>query len=106
MADKLVRVPPQPVQRGAPQAQKEPTPVIPRNAAAIPFHRMFQAGIGRVVVIELRSGSRISGEVLNVYEEFVDTDSGIIRLEDITHARWMSAEEASIARGSRPLGRR
>lgn len=58
--------------------------------------------VGRTGVFELSTGTRVSGRVLAVYDDYFDTDNGSIRKEAVVYARWMSAEEISIARGGRP----
>lgn len=60
--------------------------------------------VGRIAVFRLRDGFQVSGEILAVGDEFIDTDNGAVRKEDISYARWVGAEEASIIRSKRPLG--
>lgn len=55
--------------------------------------------IGRIVVFELSTGTRVSGKILAISEDWIDTDNGAIRVEHIVHAKWVSPEEASITRG-------
>ena len=60
--------------------------------------------VGRTGVFELTTGTRVSGRVLAVHDEYFETDNGAIRKDAVVHARWMHAEEIAIARGG-PLGR-
>jgi hypothetical protein len=55
--------------------------------------------VGRTGVFELCTGTRVSGRVIAVYDEYFDTDNGSIRKEAVVYARWMGAEEIAIARG-------
>ena len=61
--------------------------------------------VGRTGIFELITGTRVSGKVIAVYEEYFDTDNGSIRKEAVVYARWMGAEEIAIARGG-PFPRR
>jgi hypothetical protein len=60
--------------------------------------------VGRTGVFELTTGTRVSGKVLAVYDEYFDTDNGSLRKDAVVYARWMGNEEISIARGG-PLRR-
>lgn len=59
--------------------------------------------IGRIAIFELSTGSRVQGKILAMNGEWLDTDTGAIRVNDIVHAKWVNEEEASIIRGG-PLG--
>ena len=55
--------------------------------------------VGRTGVFELKTGLRVSGRIIAVFPEWLDTDNGTIRVDAIVYARWMGPEEISIARG-------
>ena len=58
---------------------------------------------GRLATFELVTGSRVSGRILAVSDQWIDTDNGALQVIHIVHAKWVSAEEAQITRGG-PLG--
>lgn len=59
--------------------------------------------VGRIVIFELTTGTRIQGKIIAVSEDWIDTDNGAVKVEHIVHAKWVGAEEAAIIRGG-PLG--
>jgi hypothetical protein len=59
--------------------------------------------IGRIAIFELSTGRSVQGKILALNDDWIDTDSGAIRVAHIVHAKWVSEEEASIIRGG-PLG--
>ena len=59
--------------------------------------------IGRVAVFELSTGTRVQGRIVGMSDEWIDTDNGGIRVENVVYARWVNEEEARIIRNDRPL---
>lgn len=59
--------------------------------------------IGRIAIFELSTGTRIQGQILGMSDEWIDTDNGAVRVDNVVYAKWVSAEEASIIRNNRPL---
>ena len=59
--------------------------------------------VGRIILVQISTGLRIQGKILNVTSEWVDTDQGAFRVDNIVMAKWVSDEEAQITRGG-PLG--
>jgi hypothetical protein len=59
--------------------------------------------IGRIAIFELSTGTRVQGQILGMSDEWIDTDNGAVRVDAVVHAKWVSAEEASIIRNNRPL---
>jgi hypothetical protein len=55
--------------------------------------------VGRIVIFELITGSRIQGKILAISEDWIDMDTGAVKIEHIVHAKWVSTEEANIIRG-------
>lgn len=59
--------------------------------------------VGRIIIVELSTGSRLQGKILAVTEDWIDTDNGGFKVENVVMAKWVSEEEAQIIRGG-PLG--
>jgi len=59
--------------------------------------------VGRIITVELSTGRRVQGKILDLNETWMDTDNGGFRVADIVFAKWVSDEEAQIIRGG-PLG--
>ena len=59
--------------------------------------------VGRIITIELSTGTRLQGKILNVTEDWIDTDNGGFKPANVVMAKWISQEEAQIIRGG-PLG--
>jgi hypothetical protein len=69
----------------------------------IPFpHSQVQAKhkwIGKIVIFEMTTGSRIQGKIIGVSEDWIDTDNGAVKVDKIVSAKWVSEDEALIIRG-------
>jgi len=59
--------------------------------------------IGRIAIFELTTGTRVQGKILGMSDEWIDTDNGAVKVDNVVHARWVSAEEARIIRNDVPL---
>ena len=59
--------------------------------------------IGRVAVFELSTGTRVQGRIVGLSDDWIDTDNGAVRVDNVVYARWVSEEEARIIRNDRPL---
>ena len=59
--------------------------------------------VGRIILVQLSTGLRIQGKILGVTNDWIDTDQGAFRADNIVMAKWVSDEEAQITRGG-PLG--
>lgn len=59
--------------------------------------------IGRIAIFELTTGTRVQGKILGMSDEWIDTDNGAVKVDNVVHARWVSAEEARIIRNDTPL---
>jgi len=73
----------------------EITKVIPLRPQSQGQHRW----IGKIVIFEMMTGSRIQGKILGVNDEWIDTDNGAVRVDKIVSAKWVSEDEACIIRG-------
>lgn len=62
-----------------------------------------QSWVGRIAIFELTTGTRIQGKILAISDDWIDTDNGGVRVDNVVHAKWVSAEEASIIRNDMPL---
>jgi hypothetical protein len=59
--------------------------------------------VGRIAIFELSTGTRVQGQILGMSDDWIDTDNGAVRVDNVVYAKWVSAEEASIIRNNRPL---
>lgn len=59
--------------------------------------------IGRIAIFELSTGTRVQGRILGMSDEWIDTDNGAVRVDNVVYAKWVSAEEVAIIRNNRPL---
>ncbi len=59
--------------------------------------------IGRIAIFELITGTRVQGKILGLSDEWIDTDNGAVKVDNVVYARWVSAEEARIIRNDTPL---
>ena len=59
--------------------------------------------IGRIAIFELTTGTRVQGKITGMSDEWIDTDNGAVKVDNVVHARWVSAEEARIIRNDTPL---
>lgn len=73
--------------------------LVPKPVAGSPH-----PWIGRIAIFELITGTRVQGKILQVTEEWIDTDNGAVQVKHIVHAKWVSAEEAAIIRADSPYG--
>lgn len=59
--------------------------------------------IGRIAIFELSTGTRVQGQIIGMSDEWIDTDNGAVRVDNVVYAKWVSEEEARIIRNNRPL---
>jgi len=59
--------------------------------------------IGRVAIFELSTGTRVQGRIVGMSDDWIDTDNGAVRVDNVVYARWVNEEEARIIRNDRPL---
>lgn len=76
-----------------------PLPIKRLTIEGAPQHEW----VGRIILVELSTRTRLQGKILNVTDEWIDTDQGGFRVSDVVMAKWVSDEEAQITRGG-PLG--
>jgi len=73
--------------------------------AELPPSSRYARWVGRIVIFELSTGTRIQGKILGGDDVWIDTDNGGVKVEHIVHAKWVSEEEARIIRGGPLLNR-
>lgn len=59
--------------------------------------------IGRIAIFELSTGTRVQGLILGMSDEWIDTDNGAVRVDNVVYAKWVGEEEARIIRNNRPM---
>ena len=59
--------------------------------------------IGRIAIFELSTGTRVQGKIMGMSDEWIDTDNGAVRVDNVVYAKWVGEEEARLIRSSTPL---
>lgn len=59
--------------------------------------------IGRIAIFELTTGTRVQGQIVGMSDEWIDTDNGAVRVDNVVYAKWVGEEEARLIRSTTPL---
>lgn len=78
--------------------------LLPRDEGQAPQGEVdTKRWVGRVAIFELSTGTRVQGRIIGMSDDWIDTDNGAVRVDNVVYARWVNEEEARIIRNDRPL---